>query len=198
MVEASDSPYVPNVIRDDRNTAHTKRCAVIRERVLDHLMERGGRVSRLRMTEAKYDFAKMAVRLGVESGVRVWKESGGKEQIEVAKQSLDTLLGDKVVINPGKNGQPAKRVTGVNVGWVLDLWEAVLDHYHRQSVYVRPALTVVPEPEDGAGDDGDGPQWVAEPPAERALSDRVLDAYLNRDDEAMMRLAVEIERLERA
>jgi hypothetical protein len=194
----TDWQYTPIKVEVDPNSPLASRSARVRERVLDHLMERGGRVSPSRMDDARHDLVMCAIRLAKERGMRLWTDRS-KDQVSLGLQSLETLLGEKVVIMPPrKKGEPSIKATGKNLNWVLDLWEVALDYHHREPLYQvrKPAEEIVPVTlEEARAMNDSGPTVVAitQPVS---ISSRLLDAYLARDDEAIMRLAIEVEALE--
>jgi hypothetical protein len=209
-----------------KNGPNVARSAIVRERVLDHLMQAGGRHGPERMDAVREDFIEIAMRHADRVGLRTWKGESPDRRKAVARRSLATLLEEIVVTTPGKKGKAARKHTGVNHAWVLDIWEAALDYLHREPIdanHVRvPIASLALETEHheanllavreqipfsealervrgraAAGElialnDG-GPTVVQVGPS---LSARLLDAYLERDDESIMRIAVEVEGLE--
>lgn len=181
-----------------RGKANEARSAVVRERVLDLLGQLGARHGdERRAQQARDQFLYTAIRVAKDRDMRLWKDET-HTLYEGAKSGLEVLLGEKRVINRGTIA------TGVNSSWVLDIWEATLDHYFRDPIFKdRAYLTVVPEPltdEQVEALNADGPSFIAVPKAEptpRALSMRVLEAYLARDEETFMALLLEVEELER-
>lgn len=179
-----------------RGKANEARSAVVRERVLDVLGQMGARHGEERKTQqARDQFLYMAIRVAKEQDLRLWKDET-KTLYEGAKSGLEVLLGEKRVINRGVIA------TGVNVSWVLDIWEATLDHYSRDPIFRNRAHLQAVPPEkltdaEIAEMQADGPSFVAEPKRERALSMRVLEAYLERDEETFMALLLQVEELER-
>lgn len=176
-----------------------ERSKVTRERVLDMLMQMGGRHGDpVKLQAARDEFCTTAVRIGRERGMRLWKDESATV-VDGAHSSLAVLLCEKRVVNKGTIA------TGVNSAWVLDLWEAALDYYFRDPVWGhhRASLTLVGAPattdEEIDALNADGPTVFAKPvvpPAAKSLSMRLLEAYLAKDDEQMMAIAVEVESLE--
>lgn len=180
-----------------RGHANEARSAVVRERVLDLLGQLGARHGDERKAQqARDQFLYTAIRVAKDRDMRIWKDDN-HTLYEGAKSGLEVLLGEKRVINRGTIA------TGVNLAWVLDIWEATLDHYFRDPIYKERAhLKAVPN--EKITDDevealnADGPSWLAVPKRERALSMRVLEAYLARDEETFMALLLQVEELERS
>lgn len=167
---------------DRTRTAYEKRNEIVRERVRDHLGHTGGRSN---WRNAKEDFVRAAIRIGRERGLRLWNDTT-KESLESGISSLETLLEEKHV-----HQRDGSSTTGRNVNWVLDLWEATLDHYTREPLY-RPETT------DPAVEQLEGPAFKHIPVVQRSrsLSLRILEAFLQRDEEKILMLAGEVEQLE--
>lgn len=178
-----------------RGKENEARSAIVRERVLDCLGQMGARHGDERKSsQARDQFLYAAIRIAKDRGMRMWKDET-HTFYDGAKSGLEVLLGEKRVINRGVIA------TGVNAAWVLDIWEATLDHYSRDPIF-RNHLKVVADDarltdEDIEEMNSRGPQIVAVPKPERALSMRVLEAYLARDEETFMALLLEVEGLER-
>jgi hypothetical protein len=183
---------------DRKRTANVVRSEVVRERIEDHLMRSGGRISRDRYEVAREDFLSTALRAAERAGMRSWTGPDKHAIRASAKGSLQVLFGEKVNVTPGKGGSGAKNRTGVNVSWVLDVWENALNVINRQDpahrendehTYLRAGARF----DEPYVEPADGPQVIK---IVKSLSTRVIDAYLGRDDEEMLRLALEIEDLE--
>lgn len=149
------------------------------------------------MLDAREDFLATAVRVARDRGLRLWKDDH-TPVIDGARSSLAVLLKEKENIAAGEGGRPARMHTGVNASWVLDIWEAALEHLNREDPFSRrreaERTSRLTAEELEAMQDG-GPQFIQ---VGQSLSARILDAYLGRDDEAIMRIAIEIEGLEAA
>lgn len=186
--------------RDRKRTTNVQRSEVIRERIEDHLMRSGGKHSRDRYLAIRRDFIMTAMRTAERLGIRTWKGDDPHKQRYAAEHSLATLFGEVSVAQKGPKGTVgAVYRTGVNTGWVLNIWEATLDHITRESALVREAERQ--EELDAGRDDGDytepedGPR-VFNIAKDAPVSVRLLEAYLGRDDETIMRIAVELEHIE--
>jgi hypothetical protein len=185
--------------RDRKRTGNVTRSEVIRERIEDHLMRSGGRNSKERYLAIREDFITTAVRTAQRAGLRTWKGDDEHRLRDSAAKSLKVLFGEFVVVSRAsrtKPGSGAVNRTGVNSGWVLDIWEATLDHITREDHLSRETKL---QAEIAAGDTKgtyteptDGPK-VFNITAAAPVSVRLLEAYLARDDETIMRIAVELE-----
>lgn len=186
----------------ERKRGNVARSETLRERIEDYLMRSGGRDSRDRYEALREDFIVTAIRTAEREGRRLWKADDPHKVQYNARRSLQVLFGEVENVTYGTNGSGARKRTGVNVSWVLDVWERALNVLNREDVFTREQRRQE-ELKRGSTDFGppaepaDGPQ-VFKIVADKPISVRILDAYLNRDDEAMMRLAVEIEGLELA
>lgn len=187
--------------RDRKRTANLQRSEVIRERIEDYLMRSGGKHSRERYLALRKDFVQAAIRTAERAELRIWK---GDDQHRVkynAEHSLATLFGEVSVNSrkPGGGGTVAR--TGVNAAWVLDIWEATLDHINREDHLTREREREE-EVARGARDDlvfeepESGGVRVFQIAKTAPISLRLLEAYLGRDDETIMRIAVELESIE--
>lgn len=103
-----------------------------------------------------------AVQLGRERGLRVWSGNTFKPEVG-ALSSLRILLKEKET----KNGR-GQVTTGVNDGWVLDLWEIVCEYYE------NCALNLEQKREETARAPQTAPLAASAPisPLERAVSER--------------------------
>jgi hypothetical protein len=188
-----------------KHSGNVHRSQVVRERIEDYLMRGGGNRSREHYEQRRADFINAAVRTAERLDMRRWKASGTKTVAHGAQDSLKVLFGEKGAYTNHKGEHGAFKRTGVNSGWVLDIWEATLDHQIREDPFLRaverddqfreseePDVTELDEIE--RLNEG-GPKAFAIGHAS-PISMRLLDAYLNRDDETIMRIAVELEAYE--
>lgn len=170
-----------------RNTRHQ----VTRQRVEDWLTERGGgrgrgRDSRL---EAQRRFVKRAIALGKEKGVRTFSEKSVLPE-QIGLQSLQYLLEEKVLDYKGVKN------TGGGSAWVLDLWDLVLAERDgcrlTKPVLVPVARSESPKPGVAVFQEEAIPQVVILPQKDPSWGMRLIEAYLNRDDDTIMRLAMQV------
>lgn len=185
--------------RDRKRTANLHRSEVIRERIEDYLMRSGGKNSRERYLHLRDDFVRSAIRTAERAGLRTWKGDDQHRVHHNAESSLRILFGEKSVTNSRPGGAVVR--TGVNAAWVLDIWEATLDHINREDLLTREQERleeidrglrdepIFEEPEDGG-------VKVFQIAKTAPISLRLLEAYLGRDDEGIMRIAVELEGIE--
>lgn len=191
-----------------KHVGNVERSAIVRERIEDYLMASGGKRSREDFEKRKLEFIGYAVRTAKRLGMRIWKESGTKKAEHGATNSLRVLFGEKTAWTNHKHERGAFRRTGVNSAWVLDIWEATLDHLVREDPFLRAIereneerevqremLTRTDEAELSRLNQQTGPR-VFHIADTAPISVRLLDAYLNRDDDAIMRIAVELEHVE--
>lgn len=186
--------------RDRKRTANLQRSEVIRERIEDYLMRAGGKHSKERYLAVRKDFVQAALRTAERAGLRTWKGDDQHRVKHNAEHSLATLFGEVSVSSRKPGGGGTVLRTGVNAAWVLDIWEATLDHINREDHLTREQERqeeidrglrdepIFDEPEEG-------PRVFAI--AKTApISMRLLEAYLAKDDEGIMRIAVELEAYE--
>jgi len=160
------------------NTRRAARGMAIKPRVLDVLHDMGhGDIDR-----GIPRFIEHTLWCAEQRGMRVWNDTS-KPMKEVATGSLLLLLGRKPSYGLVREGQ------GMNSNWVLDLWEVACDDWFR----VKPAKPGEVEQMDAL--EAASPAAVATlvGPPDRRLSARILDAYLNRDAEAMLTALGELE-----
>lgn len=121
-------------------------------------------------------FLEHTIWTGRQAGLRLWKDQGTVQgNIMVANGSLKVLLGER---KPGTSG----KTPITNENWVLDLWEVACDDWNR----VKPAKPEsLPSPNDGAV-----PVVLSRP-----LSTRMLEAYVQRNDGAILTTLAELEAL---
>ena len=186
-------------VEPDRQRGDSRRSEILRERIADYIMASGGRAGEDRARAIREDFVDAAVRIADRRGMRTWKGADDSARRYSASSSLEVLFGEKVNTVGGKGGKGGHRRTGVNSRWVLDIWEATLDHLTREDPFSRP----VQEPEETPDDvnvepDADDGVRIYQSARTGSLSASILDAYLSRDDEAIMRIAIDVEGLERA
>ena len=186
--------------RDRKRTANLQRSEVIRERIEDYLMRSGGKHSRERYLALRKDFVQAAVRTAERAGLRVWKGDDHHRVKYNAEHSLATLFGEVTVNSRKPGGGGTVPRTGVNAAWVLDIWEATLDHINREDHLTREQERqeeidrgVRDEPIFDEPDEGVKVFQIAKT---APISLRLLEAYLNRDDDGIMRIAVELEHVE--
>jgi hypothetical protein len=180
-----------------RGFNNAERSAVLRERVEDYLASHGAHRN---PAGARADFATAAVRTATRFGMRTWRDSTKTTQ-EAAERSLGVLLGEVVNVRSGKNGSGALRYTGVNDAWVLDIWEATLEHYVRDDPFTRELARkdelVATEVESTRAEldrlNGQAGVQVFRTTDESPVGMRIIEAYLARDDDAIMRIAMELE-----
>lgn len=126
------------------------------------------------------------------NGMRTWAGRNREQQARGARSSCEILLRLKAVSTDNRFS------TGHCVGWVLDIMEGYLNDLteQRERLFGGRANGRAPSTEVAL---------IAEPviepgpekPESQSLSAQLLDAYLSRDDEAIMRIAVAVEALER-
>jgi hypothetical protein len=187
-----------DVGRDRRRKANIHRSEIVRERIEDHLMRSGGKNSRDRYIAIREDFVRSALRTAQRLGIRSWKGDDANRIQHNAHSSLSILFGEKAVTSSRAGGAVVR--TGVNAGWVLDIWEATLDHITREGSEERKAerqaeIAAGPR-DDGSPINDPGGIKVFNIAATAPVSVRLLEAYLGRDDETIMRIAVELEHIE--
>ncbi len=135
--------------------------------------------------------------------MRTWNDTNqARGKVGCAYESLTKLLGLR--INPTDKAR-GHNYTGRNAHWVLDIWEAVLE----EIFHSKP--TPKPRPEDpsdallGTGTQEHGVQveaTAAPAPADTpaapktALAMRILEAYIARDDDAILEVANEVGKME--
>lgn len=157
-------------------TEHQQRNARTRDRVVDALNQ----IGHGNQEEGKVRFIDHAIWVAKRREMRLWK-AGSPDQLKyIATRSLETLLGEVQV--PNENGNDW---TGVNLGWVLSIWESALDDWFRVD-----EARVVGQPEPVVSTS------LAEAiDARKPLALRILEAYTTGDDEAIVLLVEEVERL---
>jgi len=187
-----------------RGHANAARSAIVKERVLDALGQLGMRHGSHELSEsAKEEFCRRAIRTAKEQGLRLWRSSSMTE-LQSARDSLATLLGEKKTYS-----RAGKFSTGVNSGWVLDIWEATLTKYSRTPLFEERPPTCRDEKAEYRLTDSDCEELNAGGPAfihvarqttvtkpDRPLSWRLMEAYIGRDDDAILQIAQEISSLE--
>lgn len=186
--------------RDRKRTANLQRSEVIRERIEDYLMRSGGKHSKERYLAVRKDFVQAAIRTAERANLRIWK---GDDQHRVkynAEHSLATLFGEIGVNSRKPGGGGTVLRTGVNAAWVLDIWEATLDHINREDNLTREREREE-EVARGAdlvfdGTEDEGGIRIFQTAKTTPVSTRLLEAYLGRDDEGIMRIAIELEAFE--
>ena len=159
------------------HTRKLQRTLALRPRVVDCLSDMGhGDPERGRQR-----FAEHAIWCAQQRGIRVWNDNN-TTLIKAALHSLANLLGDY-------GNRQTKTGVPQNAGWVLDIWEVACDDWFR----VRPATP--DEVEQMAELEAASPAATATlvGPPERKLSSRILDAYMNRDSDAMLDALHELE-----
>lgn len=169
------------MIRRVRETCMA-RAERIRPRILDCLHDMGHGDPQ----KGKERFVEHALWVASQHNVRVW-QGDRHMQKRAAMFSLASILGENVY------AKWDTRKTAGNVHWVMDIWELACDDWFR----VKPAEPE--EVEQMAALEAASPAAVATmvgPPARR-LSARILDAYLNRDADAMLTALGELEEIER-
>lgn len=99
----------------------------IRPRVRKALEELGeGRTPNV---DARYEFIDRAIRHAKNIGLeRLWRCNHNPMR-EEAMKSLQTLLGEK------KSFVRGRMYTGVNQGWILDIWESCLEYYFEANLF---------------------------------------------------------------
>lgn len=153
----------------------TYRSTAIRARVEDALNQLGhGNIE-----AGKCRFLEHAIWCAERKQMRLWKKVSPEQQIRVATRSLNTLLGEVGVVENGKTW------TGRNKNWVLDIWEVALDDWF----YIKEVPVVGTETFSASE------ICEEEDARQKSLSLRILEAYIKRDDNAMIDLAEEVEAL---
>lgn len=178
--------------------SHEVRCEVLRGRVEDWLRSRDSRQTYETRLDTQREFVRRAVRIGRDRKMRVWSENTISAQ-EGGLNSLRLLLKEKSVTTRGV------KHTGSNESWVLDLWEAVLAESTKSLV---PKLEVATSEEvlepDEIVEEGIVVFASSNDPAPASLtglserfSNRLLEAWISRDESSFIELAREIEKIER-
>ena len=125
-------------------------------------------------------FIRRAVKLAQAKGLHLW-ESKTMPIEESAHDSLRILLCEKS--SPSTYGV----FTGVNSHWVLDIWELACDHFE------SCALKLV---RDEEADEPFRRSTVEAPllrvAVEHSLSERLMSAYIGRDDTEILRIVKEL------
>lgn len=177
--------------------SHEVRCEVLRGRIEDWLRSRDSRQTYETRLDTQRDFARRAVRVGRDRKMRIWSENTISAE-EGALSSLKFLLKEKSVKTNGKTN------TGSNESWVLELWEAVLEESTKSLLpKLEDATSTATEPDD-IEEEGVivfARQKVSTPtPSSRlgeGFSNRLLEAWISRDEGSFIELAREIEKMER-
>lgn len=191
-----------------KHKGNVERSAIVRERIEDYLKASGGKRGREDYEARRLEFIGYAVRTANRLGMRTWKESGTKKVEHGAIDSLKVLFGEKSAWTNHKDERGAFKRSGVNSAWVLDIWEATLDHLVREDPFlkeiereneqreVQRELTQRTEEDELERLNSEPGPRVFKIADTAPISVRLLDAYLNRDDDAIMRIAVELEHVE--
>ena len=127
-----------------------------------------------------WEFERVCVSEGKRLGLRVWKGEG--------RSSIRRLLKMRKSLGSLKNGSPRKVLTGSNTNWVMDLMEAGA----RRVIYGQAPLQVIEEAPVMPPPRRNG--IVASRLQElKPLSMRILEAYLQHDDQAIVDISEELE-----
>lgn len=129
-------------------------------------------------------FAKRAVDVADRHSMRSWKQdSPTTTPADLAVSSLRNLLGFR------------QNATLKSHHWVLDIFEETLNEvFHGAPSRTKP----VADPMVDALNEIDevGVQSIAPAPSGKPLAQRLLEAYLGRDDDTLLELVAEVEALE--
>lgn len=124
-------------------------------------------------------FLKRAIKLAEENDLRLWQSKTNTLE-ESARDSLRILLGEKHI--PSTHGV----YTGVNEYWVLEIWERACDHFDAGALH----LVREGESEEKFTRSTCSLPLVGQRIA--SIKERLLEAYLQRNDDEILKIADEI------
>lgn len=158
-----------------------QRCDQLRDRVRDACTLIGYGDNEYGLSQ----FARLAETVARIHGLRFFKaDSESKTATDLAVGSLKNLL----FLGPGASGRSDH--------WVLDVWESTLDTiFHGVPPRSGNGNGDEPSPEVGVHAFAAPPPPSPSPPTRQDFAYRLLEAYLARDDDAMLAL---VDRLEQA
>jgi hypothetical protein len=177
--------HVPATHRSPRNV---ERSAELRNRaipILNHLVDSRG----ISWEEAESVFANEAVKIARISGMKSWKNG-----LHSAIQSVQTLLGEKTVRKA--NGV---QINGSNAAWVSDIFEATIEEFELNIGQTFNGSKAAVRSAESVFDTMREVKRVSDEIAkelERPLSMRLIEAYVERNDDSFMQLVLSVETLE--